>query len=976
MAELRAHSPEIADEVERWRSWLAQRGLAGCDDLIPDRLGGFRLVRRIGGGGMGLVYLAEDESLDRNVALKVLRPEQMLAQGGKERFLREARAIAALEHPNIVPVHAVSEDRGLPFLVMEFVDGESLSSVLDAMASAGKASPADAFARVAGDDGEPPALYRGSWADFCVRVVGDACKAIVAAHGAGITHRDVKPSNLMLTRDGRVLLLDFGLAFSAETDALTRTHAQPGSLPYMAPEQLRGEPVDERIDVYALGVTLYQMLSLKLPFEAPTREKLRRAILDGSPARIDRGAQGVSWELRVVVETAMEPDPAHRYATAAELRDDLVRVLERKPIHARPPGALRRLLRAAQRRPMAATALVFAFLALVVGPLALWLQARSANLAIRIREQRAVQHFQSALREVNLSVETYGRLTLSWDRTLGGLRERFLARAIRFYEQTLGDPPQADRLAPLLARAWVQLAVCYMSVGRFDDCKAAVERAHASIDALRGVDADTVTDLRFHAGYCMTVALDRAGALQGAGELVATTLELGRRAFEWAPTFQRFSRLVIVLDRSTKMLSRQGRFEEAQRQIAEQEAILRRRLEAGHDEDVCRRHLVGCLDNEVGVHLARGDLESARSAVTRMREEFRELERTDPSRTAVQRFRTRTRQREADILLCARRIRQAISAYEAANRSRNELIRDFPMRLNLHSDHMATLLTLASLHQAAGQPDRVRAVFDQAAAHARRFPRAASQGRAASSWAQLHVTRARVERHADVTASRKLLREALRICNGATGNGRPTVPLLRGLAAAEQGLAELAEERSAEKRKHLVAARDHLLRCVAAGVKTSPRLIQCRVQLARDWLAAGDPDEAERELQRGLEEVERGLAGLMVHGYRAELQVALARVHASRAQPVRALELLETSLDPWITRLLRARGERRAAALGEHPVFALIAGLQSEPTADVQERLSTLLDRLERGYERFGRLPGAEQRRAKLAKARATLAGF
>jgi serine/threonine protein kinase len=283
----RAH-PDHASALRRRVDWLRRMGLVGdaaapADATPPPQvLGGFRLVRKLGEGGMGVVYLAEQETPRRSVALKLVRPEQLLFEGARERFRREVDAVARLQHPAIVPIYAVGEDGGIPWFAMERVVGTTLGDVVHHLRDAApRALDGRALARAiaecteadADDEGDAERAYvfDGSWSDACFRVVRQVADALDHAHRRGVLHRDLKPSNVMVTRSGRALLVDFGLATTKGTSKLTRTGALLGSLPYLAPEQVgSGRPLDARTDVYGLGVTLFELLTLRLPFASPS----------------------------------------------------------------------------------------------------------------------------------------------------------------------------------------------------------------------------------------------------------------------------------------------------------------------------------------------------------------------------------------------------------------------------------------------------------------------------------------------------------------------------------------------------------------------------------------------------------------------------------------------------------------------------------------------------------------------------------
>ncbi|MFO0983351.1 MAG: serine/threonine-protein kinase [Planctomycetota bacterium] len=348
--------PELAPQVRRGLARLRALGMAGDEpavmDAFPERLGNFKLLRRLGCGGMGVVYLAEQESLGRRVALKVIRPESLYFPGARDRFEREIKAVAQLEHPGIVPIYTVGEDQGVPYFAMEWVDGVTLDHALNELGSkAPERLVAADFARAVGAC-EPWPAARASWVELCGDLVCRLAQALHHAHERGVIHRDVKPSNILLARDGRVLLFDFGLALTDGGARLTRTGSQMGSLPYMSPEQLRGESsrIDRRTDVYSLGVVLFELLTLKAPYLSNATELLRKQILEGRPASIRQQNRSVPVDADGLPE-GDGLNPERRYQTPSSSRATYRRPCSRSARSA--PGDLTRgcARRFAQRRP-------------------------------------------------------------------------------------------------------------------------------------------------------------------------------------------------------------------------------------------------------------------------------------------------------------------------------------------------------------------------------------------------------------------------------------------------------------------------------------------------------------------------------------------------------------------------------------------------------------------------------------------------
>ena len=265
--------------------------------------GQYSLERELGRGGMGIVYLAREVSLDRLVAIKVLPPTLAARAGVRERFLREARTAAKLSHPHIVPIHRVGESGAYVYFAMAYVDGETVGERLRAR---GAFPPAEA-----------------------ARVLREAAWALAYAHAQGVVHRDVKPDNILLERGtGRALLTDFGIAHVAEASALTDEQAVMGTAHFMSPEQAAGEPLDGRSDLYALGVVGYLMLTGRLPFDAPTLPAVLAKHLTEAPPAMTAPGRTLPPQLARVVERCLAKAPEARWASGEALADALAQATE------------------------------------------------------------------------------------------------------------------------------------------------------------------------------------------------------------------------------------------------------------------------------------------------------------------------------------------------------------------------------------------------------------------------------------------------------------------------------------------------------------------------------------------------------------------------------------------------------------------------------------------------------------------------
>ncbi|MBL8998066.1 MAG: serine/threonine protein kinase [Gemmatimonadales bacterium] len=258
--------------------------------------GRYTVVRELGRGGMGAVYLANDLTLDRQVAIKVLPPELAVQPTLRERFVREAKLAASLSHPNIIHVHAVEEQGDLIAIVMHYVDGESLS---ERVARAGPFSPAD-----------------------CARLMQDVAWALGYAHGRGIVHRDVKPDNLMIERGtGRVQIMDFGIARQERASSLTEVGQSIGTPHYMSPEQAAAETVDGRSDLYSLGCVGFYAATGRTPFEAESAHKLLMQHLTAPAPAVETLRPEFPRGLSEVIAKALAKDPADRFATGEAMAE-------------------------------------------------------------------------------------------------------------------------------------------------------------------------------------------------------------------------------------------------------------------------------------------------------------------------------------------------------------------------------------------------------------------------------------------------------------------------------------------------------------------------------------------------------------------------------------------------------------------------------------------------------------------------------
>ncbi|MCC6672593.1 MAG: serine/threonine protein kinase [Planctomycetes bacterium] len=375
-AEHAVREPELTRHALRRLRILADHDLLGptAPTLAERRsIGGYRLLRQIGSGGMGAVWLAEDPALRRTVALKVLHEAALGSRRARARLHREALAAARLDHPCLCPVYEVGEVDGVPFLAMRHVPGHTLGALL----AAARETRRDRVDLDPGARAAPELAASGERPDDALRtvtLVERVARGIHVAHLAGLVHRDLKPDNIMVEPDGNPVVLDFGLAQDTTTEErLTLSGDRLGTPAYMAPEQVDGRSgsIDARTDVYALGVVLHECLTLELPVQAANREDLYRAIRAGAAAEAARSARRVPRDLRAILATATAPEPARRYASALALAEDLARFRTRMPVLAHPAGPMLRARRWTQRNPLAALVLATLTLGIALALVAL-----------------------------------------------------------------------------------------------------------------------------------------------------------------------------------------------------------------------------------------------------------------------------------------------------------------------------------------------------------------------------------------------------------------------------------------------------------------------------------------------------------------------------------------------------------------------------------------------------------------------------
>ncbi len=485
-----AERPELADRVRTIVQRLADVGMLREQPLW----GRFRLEELIGRGAMGEVWRARDPVLGREVAIKRIASHLDGSERARERFRREAQAIARLRHPSVVTVYEIGEQDEVPFLVMELIDGGTLYEVLHGAGGRRQLTELEAC-----------------------RLGADLCAALQAAHEAGIVHRDVKPGNVLIRASGAPLLSDFGLARLAGDAAVTRHGEFVGTPTYAAPELLTGGAASAAGDVYSLAATLHECVVGRPPFVAGTALEVAALAVRGEVPPLRRSCPRLTRDFEAVLMRALDRDPARRYPSAAAFGDDLTRIARGEPVRARRVGALGKGWRWLRRRPTLAAAIGLPVLLLMVFALVfvVWQRAELQRYE-RLADTRVIGSLREQLKTLWPADETAVPSLESWlVRAEDLLRRGELHRADR------------DRLAQVLSTARNVVP------GAAPD-EAAAWQHSVLVDLCAAVDAfvPTVAAARFRLQTARSLRLDTA-----TGEEAASAWDRAREAIRSSPLY-------------------------------------------------------------------------------------------------------------------------------------------------------------------------------------------------------------------------------------------------------------------------------------------------------------------------------------------------------------------------------------------------------------------------------------------------------
>ncbi len=483
-------------------------------DTPPRVVGDYRLLREIGRGGMGVVYEAEEQSLRRRVALKVLPFAAVLDQRQITRFRNEAQSAAGLHHPHIVPVFAIGQERGVHYYAMQHIEGRSLSQAINGLRSDANlpASPdatTETAQLVSQGDRESVSIPsaasaattattpRESYASLgatnrsasffrsAARLAADAADALQHAHELGVVHRDIKPSNLLIDEQGKVWVADFGLARMQTDLGVTATGDIVGTLRYMSPEQARGraDQIDGRTDVYALGATLYELLTLQHAQPGNDRRKLLDNLERAEPVVPRRLNPAVPADLENIVLRAMEKDRDGRYASAADFRDDLQRFLDGKPTVARPATLAERAAKWTKRHQRlvgVATSALAAIALIAIVSVVLINQARWTAEAALASASRSLHGAFGVLDRFGNELSDQLAATPGTE----GVRSEALQSTLDYYRYFLEECDDNAHFAASAAQTRVHAAAVAERLGQTDEALTLYEESAASLEKL------------------------------------------------------------------------------------------------------------------------------------------------------------------------------------------------------------------------------------------------------------------------------------------------------------------------------------------------------------------------------------------------------------------------------------------------------------------------------------------------------------
>lgn len=756
-----------------------------ADDIPPDQLGEYRIVREIGRGGMGIVYEADHIPMQRRVALKVLPKSVALQASNVARFHQEARSAGQLHHTNIVPVFEVGEEGGFHFYSMQFIRGQNLDLILDDIRalrgssgvaggdeSQGRDGPVGssrgeldemsqtvAFRMVNGglpesSDEEPHELAvafddrsgsgssdtlrtgergsssnvfgssewslggRGRNAYFCrVAALGlQVADALEHAHQNELLHRDIKPANLILDTDGIVWITDFGLAKGLEDD-LTQSGDIVGTLRYMAPERFSGQ-TDNRSDIYSLGLTLYELCTMRAAFQNTDRAELVESVIQRTPVAPRLLEPMLPLDLETIILKAIDRSPDRRYRTSQQLAEDLQAFLADRPIQARRITSLERLWRTCRRNPLAATMSAISLLLLVTVAVGATISALHSNRQagqLRVQARELQVQNERAARHLSLTVETIDKMLNRVGHDLAGvpqmdeMRHGLFSEALALQKEVLALEPGNPEVVMQTIAAYRRTAAIQKQIGQYGEARKSLEEAMALIEAIPGNGPDKLFEKgQTHAALASWLRI--RGDLRDAID----QSHLAIKALESISEADMRPQHSVGLATARRTL---GAILEQTGQTHESERVLRSSLETlnglevaiGHSEQLIP--LTESLNSLAVLCRTSGRFAEAEQHYRRVIELCNENRELAVGRIDILDQLGISALNLGNLLMFQRRHDEASEAYELASETFEQLQRDFPLTIRFQRSVARTKLSLGMIYSARKQTEEAEFAY-------------------------------------------------------------------------------------------------------------------------------------------------------------------------------------------------------------------------------------------------------------------------